>query len=97
MSGMLSHKENRKMWARIEPTSDCKRATSFLLDIANGLPEMGEGVREILQLAPEFFRVKNDILFAVGTNYLVVSIEPTERLMELMAAHRARENERTEG
>jgi hypothetical protein len=51
---------------------------------------------QLSQPASEFFRVKDNSLLAIGTDYLVVSIEPTERLMELMAAHRAGEHERAE-
>jgi hypothetical protein len=87
----------KKIWARLEPTDECRRATSFLLEVANTHPETRQSGGQLSQSASKFLRVKDNGLITIGADYLVVSIEPTERLMEFMAAHGARKHERAEG
>jgi hypothetical protein len=57
-----------------------------LVVIRNTHPESMDGGPEFPQGVTEFIRVKNDPLFAVGTDDVIVTLEPTERLVELVNA-----------
>ena len=56
-------------------------------------PERIKSIPELWQNASELFRVKADPLFAVGTDDIVITLEPTERFIELVSAPGAWERE----
>jgi hypothetical protein len=74
----------------IELSEDFREALRELRNIANALPEHSSGFPQLAQSAADLFRVKNDGIFAIGTNNLVITLEPTERLREYLSAMRAR-------
>jgi hypothetical protein len=59
-----------------------------LEDIADALPEICKRCPDLPQSVSELFRIKNDSFLAIGTGDLVITLEPTERLIELVAAAR---------
>jgi hypothetical protein len=56
--------------------------------VADALPEVCKRFPELPQSVSELFRVKDDGFFAVRTSDLVITLEPTERLLELVSAAR---------
>ena len=59
------------------------RLVRQLVVIRNTHPEKVNSGSEFPQSITEFIRIKNDPLFAVGTDDMIVTLEPTERLVEL--------------
>ena len=78
----------------IEITDAYRDGLRCLRLIRNAGPEGLERFGEFLKSNSELIRIKDDPVLAAGTNDMVVALEPTERLRELMAATRAWENER---
>ena len=74
----------------IQISADFREALQVLRFVANSNPEVKSSLPQIPQSAADLFRVKNDNVFAVGTNEFVVTLEPTERLLEYLSAVRAR-------
>jgi hypothetical protein len=56
--------------------------------VADALPEVCKRFPELPQTVSELFRIKDDSFLAVRTNDLVITLEPTERLLELVSAAR---------
>jgi hypothetical protein len=78
---------------RIAPTRELTHWLKLLRDVMDARPESISGLPHLQQGASDLFRVKSDPLFAVGTNDVIITLEPTERLIELVSALRAREGE----
>jgi hypothetical protein len=76
---------------RIELAPGVREGVQVLRDVLNASPETHHGRSGFSQSASEWFRVKQDDVFAVGTGGLVITLEPTESLLELLAAKRAGE------
>jgi hypothetical protein len=64
-----------------------------LAEVSERLPEVCERFPELPQRNSDLFRVKDDSFLAIRTGDLVVTLEPTERLSELVTAARAWKNE----
>jgi len=73
---------------RIEITRELNDGLKALSLIRNGPPDEIERFLDKNQRTSDLFRVKEDILFATGTDNLTILIEPTERLLELVSALR---------
>ncbi len=71
---------------KILATPDLARSLRRLVDMRDAAPQGVDGISEFPQSIAEFIRIKDDPLFAVGTNDVVVTLEPTERLLELVNA-----------
>jgi hypothetical protein len=56
------------------------------------VPEVCKRFPELPQSTSELFRIKTDSFLAIATGDLVITIEPTERLMELVTALRTRKD-----
>jgi hypothetical protein len=78
---------------RILPSEDLLRAYRWLHVVRDASPEEVSTFPEIPQSVADVVRVKQDRLFASGTGDIIITLEPTERLTELVAALRAREFE----
>jgi hypothetical protein len=78
----------------IEIDDEYREGLRCLCQIRDAGPEVRERFGQFLESCAELFRVKDDLVFAVGTEDLVVTLEPTERLRELMATVRAWKGER---
>jgi len=81
----------------IKINDDFRKGLQSLRDVADALPEMLKRFPELPQRNSELFRVKDDSFLAVTTGDLVITLEPTERLMEVIAAARAWKAERGSG
>jgi hypothetical protein len=75
----------------IEISKEFRIGISALRDVANALPKACKCLPELPHKNSDLFRIKDDSILAIGTNDLVITLEPTERLRELVAAVRARE------
>lgn len=76
---------------RIEITEEVRAAVEYLRDVAHAVPEFKSGLPQFPKSLADCFRIKDDPLFALGTSDLIITLEPTERLMELIAAKRTGE------
>ena len=72
----------------IEVTDDFRKGLGYLENVADALPELCKRFPELPQNVSDLFRIKNDSFLAVRTNDLVITLEPTERLTELVSAAR---------
>ena len=79
----------------IEISNEYREGLRCLRLIRDAGPKARERFGEFLQSATELFCIKGDPVFAVGTDDMIVVLEPTERLRELMAATRAWEAEQS--
>lgn len=77
----------------IAVSPELREALSVLCGARDAGPEAMGRVAEFLQSCPDAFSIKRDPLFAIGTNDMVITLEPTKRLMELVHASRTREGE----
>jgi hypothetical protein len=59
--------------------------------VFNTPPEALHSFPALKQSCSEWFRVKADDISAIGTSDLIITLEPTERLVELVTAVRTRE------
>jgi hypothetical protein len=75
----------------IAVTPEFREVLRALRSVAGASPEIGGSFPELGQSASDCFRVKDDCLVATGTGDLVITLEPTERMLEFVAAKRARE------
>ena len=78
----------------IEISEEYREGLRCLRQIRNAGPEARKRFSHFLQSTAELYRVKHDSVFALGTDDLIVVLEPTERLHELISATRAWETER---
>lgn len=78
----------------IKINDDFRKGLQSLRDVADALPEMLKRFPELPQRSSELFRVKDDSFLAVATGDLVITLEPTERLTEVITAARAWKVER---
>jgi hypothetical protein len=78
----------------IEISDEFRSELRALRDVADALPEACKSLPQLSQSNADLFRVKDDSVLAVGTGGLVITLEPTERLRELVTAVRTwkREN-----
>lgn len=63
---------------------------STLTEAANRFPEFGDSLLRFLNSGEEPFTVNDDIRPATGAGELVVSFKPSDSLLGLMSAFRAR-------
>jgi hypothetical protein len=70
-------------------TDEFRAGLQSLYDVSKALPEVCERFPELPQCSSDLFCVKNDSFLAIRTGDLVITLEPTERLAELIAAARA--------
>ena len=66
------------------------RMLSSLTEIANRFPEFRDGILSLLNSGDELFIIDRDIRTASGTGELVVGFKPSDSLLGLMSAFRAR-------
>ncbi|MBZ5580170.1 MAG: hypothetical protein LAP40_26725 [Acidobacteriia bacterium] len=78
----------------IEISEGYREGLRCLRFIRDAGPETREYFSQFLNSNTELFRIKDDNVFAVGTGDMVITLEPSERLRELMAAVRAWKAER---
>lgn len=78
----------------IEISDEYREGLRCLRQIRDAGPEAHERFRHFLESTAELFRVKDDGVFALGTDDLIVVLEPTERLRELISATRTWKAER---
>ena len=78
---------------RIQISDAFREGLNSLREVRHALPEVCESNPDLPQRNSELFRIKDDSFMAVRTGDLVITLEPTERLMELVAAARARKGE----
>jgi hypothetical protein len=81
----------------IAVNDDFRRGLDALEDVADALPEVCERCPELPHSLSELFRVADDGFFAIRTGDLVITLEPTKRLAELIAAARAWKREHNIG
>lgn len=77
------------MVEKVTITSDNKelmQALSNLNDLADGLPELIEGLSRISELGPQLIRVELSDDATLGAGELRVLLKPTELLLGLVAA-----------
>lgn len=74
---------------RIAPTDDLLKAYKYLHILRDASPEQVGTLPEIPQSIADVVRVKPGCLFARGTGDIIIALEPTERLTELVAALKA--------
>lgn len=79
---------------RIEISEAFRNALSALHDIAGTLPEAFQRFPELAQSNAELFCVKDDDVRAVMTDKFIITLEPTEKLLNLIATVRAFKAER---
>jgi hypothetical protein len=77
---------------RIEITEDARTGVQYLHNIRRAHPESDQALPNGIHCVSELFRVKDNSLFAGGADDLVITLEPTERLLELVATTRAGES-----
>jgi NAD(P)H-dependent FMN reductase len=70
---------------------ECTAAIAKLRAIVGATPEVLGGYSQSFESASDWFNVKPDSLFAVGTGDLVIMIEPTERLRAFLSTEGAGE------
>lgn len=73
----------------IEVSDSFRILLADLENVSDALPELCEGCPEMPKSISELFRIKDDGFLAVMTGDLVITLEPTERLSELVTAARA--------
>jgi hypothetical protein len=76
---------------RIEVSAEAKEAIHLLREVSGTLPQFRDCFPELPQSAADCFRVKDDHVLTAGTNELVITLEPTQRMLEFVAAVWARE------
>lgn len=64
---------------------------SALSDAAERFPELRDGVVDLLEAGEQLFLLQADGTAAVTTGEIVVSLYPSDRLLGLMSAFRARQ------
>jgi hypothetical protein len=74
-------------------SEEVRAGITCLREIRNASPELRDRFSDFLQSNAELFRVKDDRVLAIGTSDVVISLEPTKRLSELVAAVRAWKDE----
>jgi hypothetical protein len=81
----------------IEINEDFREALRQLREVRDAIPEVCDSDPSLPQRNSDLFRVKGDSFRAVATGDLVITLEPTEGLMDLIAAIRAWKAERRIG
>lgn len=74
----------------IELSDDFRKTVRELRAVARSNPKLLRSLPQLCQSAADCFRIKNDSLFAVGTDDLVITLEPSERLVEFLSTARTR-------
>ena len=64
---------------------------SALSDVAERFPELRDGVVDLLETGEELFLLHSDVAAAATTGEIVVRLDPSDRLLSLVSAFRARQ------
>jgi hypothetical protein len=78
---------------RIAPTRELTKCLGLLRKEMDSGPERVERIPELRQNISNLVRLKADPCLATGTNDIVITLEPTERFIELVSTLGAREGE----